>query len=279
MTGGAATVSEAFEVFPVPPFVALTTTLLFFTPAVVPVTFMLKVHEPLAARVAPVNDVAPAPAAAVIVPPPHVPVRPFGVAITIPVGKVSANAIPVSAIVFATGFVIVKLSEVDPFSATVAAPNAFAIVGGVFTVRLALAVFPVPPFVEPTAPVVFVKLPAAAPRTLTTMVQEAPAAIVPPDKITLPEFGEAPTVPVLQAPTNPFGAATTNPAGKLSVNATLVSAAVFPTGLVIVKVSEVVPFNPILAAPNAFIIDGGASTDRLADAVNPSRLPSMPPHS
>ncbi len=35
--GGATTVTEAFEVFPVPALVEVTWTLLFFTPAVVPV--------------------------------------------------------------------------------------------------------------------------------------------------------------------------------------------------------------------------------------------------
>jgi hypothetical protein len=54
------------------------------------------------------------------------------------------------------GFVIVKLKLVGLFNATDAAPNDFVIVGGEATVRLALAVLPVPPFVEVTLPVVLV---------------------------------------------------------------------------------------------------------------------------
>ena len=51
---------------------------------------------------------------------------------------------------------MLNVSDVVPFSGIVAAPNALAIEGGEATVRLALAVLPVPPLVEVTAPVVFV---------------------------------------------------------------------------------------------------------------------------
>ena len=46
-------------------------------------------------------------------------------------------------------------SVVVPFNGIVAAPNAFVIVGGLATDKLAVAVLPVPPFVEVTLPVVF----------------------------------------------------------------------------------------------------------------------------
>jgi hypothetical protein len=92
----------------------------------------------------------------VIVPPPQFPLSPFGVATTRPEGKLSVNATPVSEPALAIGLVIVKLSEVEPFRGIVAAPNDFAIVGGDATLRLAVAVLPVPPFVELTALVVFV---------------------------------------------------------------------------------------------------------------------------
>jgi hypothetical protein len=72
-----------------------------------------------------------------------------------PAGNVSANASPLSvALLF--GFDTVKVSEVVPFSGRLAAPNAFVIVGGLATVRFAVPVFPVPPLVEVTAPVVLV---------------------------------------------------------------------------------------------------------------------------
>jgi hypothetical protein len=46
---------------------------LFFTPAVVPVTFTLNVQFELAARVAPVSETVPVFCVAVIVPPPQDP--------------------------------------------------------------------------------------------------------------------------------------------------------------------------------------------------------------
>src|ERR1044071_4254353 len=104
------------------------------------------------------------PAVGVIVPVPHEPVRPFGVEITRPDGNASLNATPVSATVV-LGFVTVKLSEVEPFSGILAAPNALAIVGGPTTVTEAFDVLPVPPLVELTLPLLFFT-PAVVPCTL-----------------------------------------------------------------------------------------------------------------
>ena len=102
---------------------------MFFVPAVVPVTFTLNVHEPLAARVPPDRLTDPDPAVAVIVPLPHVPASPFGVETTRPAGNVSLKPTPVSAVP-ALGLVMVKLSEVDPLSAMLDAPNDLAMAGG-----------------------------------------------------------------------------------------------------------------------------------------------------
>jgi len=52
--------------------------------------------------------------------------------------------------------VIVKVSVVEPARPTDAAPKDFAMLGGAPTVRFAVAVFPVPPLVDVTEPVVFV---------------------------------------------------------------------------------------------------------------------------
>ena len=109
----------------------------------------LKLHEPLAASVAPDRLTVPLAAVAVIVPPPHVPERPFGVATTKPAGNVSVNATPVRE-VLALEFVIVKLREVVPLTPMVPAPNVLVIDGGDRTVNVAVDVFPVPPFVELT---------------------------------------------------------------------------------------------------------------------------------
>ena len=112
----------AVEVFPVPPLVELTVTLLVLVPSVVPWTFTLKLHEPLAAMVAPDRLTVPLPAAAVIVPPPHVPDNPLGVATTKPAGNVSVNATPVKE-ELVLAFVIVKLKEVVPLRAIVPTPK------------------------------------------------------------------------------------------------------------------------------------------------------------
>jgi hypothetical protein len=154
ITGAPTTVMLAFEVLPVPPSVEVIVTELFFTPAVVPCTLTETVQEALPARVPADRLTLPDPATAVAVPP-HVLLIPLGVATIRPAGRLSVNASPVSArLVF--GFVMLKVSEVVPFSGIVAAPKALVMEGGVATVRFAVAVLPVPPFVEVTAPVVFV---------------------------------------------------------------------------------------------------------------------------
>jgi len=89
------------------------------------------------------------PAVAVTVPLPQAPVSPFGVATTTPAGRLSVNAMPLSALaVF--GLVMVKLSVLLVFNATLVGLKLLLMVGGATTVRLAFAVFPVPPSVEVT---------------------------------------------------------------------------------------------------------------------------------
>jgi len=267
MLGGAITVMDALEVLPGPLSVAVTWTLLLSTPAIVPVTFTLNVQEAAPARVAPERLTADEPAAAVMVPPPHEPVRPFGVETTSPAGRLSVNAMPVKEDE-AFGLLMVKLSEVLPFRRMVAAPKDLVMVGGVATLRFAVAVLPVPPLVELTLPVVLVKFPEAVPVTFTVRMQLLPVAMVPPVSEILPEPATAVAVPP-QVLVRPFGVATTSPAGKVSVNATPFSATVLPAGLVMVKVRDVVPFSGIAAAPKALAIDGGATTLMLAEAVPP----------
>ena len=267
ITGGPTTVIDAFDVLPVPPSVEVTCTLLFFTPAVVPVTFIEIAHELLIANVPPDKLAEPAPATAVAVPP-QVLVNALGVATTRPAGRLSVKATPVSAIVLAAGLVMVKVREVDPFRAIEAAPNALVIVGAEATVRLAVAVLPVPPLVELTAPVVLVYCPEVAPVTFTTTVQEVFVAMVLPVRLMLPEPATAVAVPP-HVLVSALGVETTSPAGKESVNAAPVCATWLAAGLVMVKVSDVVPFSGIAAAPKALAIDGGATTLMLAEAVPP----------
>src|SRR5262245_19631086 len=95
MTGGPATVIEAFEVFPVPAFPDVTWTLLFLTLAVVPCTFTETVHDVAAARVPPESVMLPAPATGANVPP-QVLVVFGGEATTRPACRLSVKPIPVS---------------------------------------------------------------------------------------------------------------------------------------------------------------------------------------
>jgi hypothetical protein len=268
IVSGVVTVMELFEVLPVPASDEVTVTLLFFTPAVVPVTFTEKVQEVLGARVAPVKLTVEDAAVAVIAPPPQEPASPFGVDTTSPAGRLSVKATPVSAILFAAGFVMVKLRDVDPFSGIVEAPNDLVIVGGVATARLAEAVLPVPPLVDVTGPVVFVKAPDAVPVTFTVSAQLLLVPIAAPVSEMLPVAATAVAVPP-QVLVNPLGVATTIPAGSASVNATPACATEFAAGLVIVKVRLVVAFSGMLTAPNAFAMDGGATTEIDVEAVPP----------
>ena len=73
-----------------------------------------------------------------------------------PVGRMSFNVTVVSATVFTAGLVMVIVSVVVAFNGMVVGANTLATDGGATTVRFAVAVLPVPPLVELTAPVVFV---------------------------------------------------------------------------------------------------------------------------
>src|SRR5579864_205547 len=154
---------------------------------------------------------------------------------------------------------MVNVNDVVPFSGMLAAPKTLVIEGGVATVRLAEAVLPVPPFVELTAPLVLVYCPDAVPVTFTTRVQFVFTAMLPPVREILVEPATAVAVPP-QVFERPFGVETTRPVGSVSVNATPVSATVLAAGLVMVKVSVVIPFSGIVVGLNALAIEGGATT-------------------
>jgi hypothetical protein len=90
MDGGDATTNDADAALPGPPSSDDTApVVLSFTPAVTPCT--LTENEQLApgSRSPPTSEIVPDPATALIVPPPHEPLRPFGVATTRPAGNVS----------------------------------------------------------------------------------------------------------------------------------------------------------------------------------------------
>src|SRR5689334_17577396 len=120
-----------------------------------------------------------------------------------------------------------------------AAPKALVMDGGAATVRFAVAVLPVPPLVEVTAPVVLVNWPETAPVTVTLNWHCPPTTIVAPESA-IPVGAVVVRVPPQTAE---VPLATVNPVGSVSVNATPVRATAFAAGLVIVNVREVVAFR------------------------------------
>lgn len=217
MVGGLATTTLAEAVPPVPPLVDVTLpVVLFFVPAVVPVTLMEKVQLLLAETEAPVSATEPLPAVAVMVPPPQLPVRPLGVDMTRPAGMVSVKLTPVKSALELL-FWMVKVRDVEPLRGMFPAPNALMMTGGVNTVRLAEAVPPAPPSVEVTLPVVLFLMPAVVPVTFTEKVQLLLPARVAPVSETSAEPAVAAIVPPPQLPVRPLGVVMLSPAGKLSV--------------------------------------------------------------
>jgi len=114
-----------------------------------PVTLTEKVQEAFAASVPPDRLMTLVPCVAVMVPVPQEPVKPLGVEMTRPAGRVSLKETPLRAVV-RFGLLMVKLRDVEPFSGMLAAPNALVMAGGETTVREAFEVLPVPASVEVT---------------------------------------------------------------------------------------------------------------------------------
>ncbi len=92
---GPETIRVAVAVLPFPPSFEVTApVVLFCVPDVTPVTFKENEQEELAERVPAERLTLLDPAVAVIVPPPQVPVKPFGVATSCPDGRASVNPTP-----------------------------------------------------------------------------------------------------------------------------------------------------------------------------------------
>ena len=130
--GTASTFTLALEVLPVPPLVELTVTLLGFVPGVVPVTSTEKLQDAPPARVALARETRLVAAVAVIVPPPHEPVKPSGVETSKPEARLSVKLTPVSE-VLALGLVIAKLRVVLPFTGMLESPKFLVMLGGATT--------------------------------------------------------------------------------------------------------------------------------------------------
>ena len=157
------------------------------------------------------------------------------------------------------------------FSGIVAGAKALAIVGGVVTVKVAvLEVVPVPPFVELTAPVVLAYEPAVAEVTFTEIAQVAPGAALVPLVRPMEVLPAAPPVIVPpQVLVTPGVPATTRPDGKASLTARPVRATVLAAGFVIVRVRTELALIATLVGAKAFVIVGGISTAKVAEAVPP----------
>jgi hypothetical protein len=255
MTGGPTTVMVSDADSPFPPCMEVTTLVVFFsTPAVMLVTLTLNVQLAAALRIAPDRLMLADPATALMVPPPQLPVRLFGVETTRPEGSGSVNPSPLSATV-SFGLSIVNVRPVLVFNGVVADPNPSAIVGGATTVTLAEAVPPLPAL-EVTALVILFFTPAPSPVTFSENVQLAPPVSPAPDKLTLLEPATAVMVPPPQLPLELFGVAITKPSGNVSLNPIPVSETV-PFGLLMLNVRLVLAFSAMVAAPNPLPIVGG----------------------
>lgn len=183
--------------------------------------------------------------------------------VTVPVG-VPVPLVGASVAVKVTGWPTL-LGLAEDVSVVVVADAA-----GAFTVMVAVAVPPLPASLEVIADVVLTFVPVLVPATFIENVQEPLAAMVAPVRLALLPPAVAVMVPPPQDPERPLGVATTRPAGRASVNPTPVTL-VELLGLVMVKLSDVVPPTAIEDAPNVLAIVGAASafTWMLADAGPP----------
>ena len=259
---------KAAEVFPpVPPLVEVTfPVMLLIVPPAVAVTLTDMVHVPLAGAEPPLRLIVVAPAPVVKVPP-QVFVAPGVLATCMPVGNGSLTATPVSAVLL--GLVIVRVRVEVPPTTIVVGLKALAIDGLARTANVALAVRPVPPLVELTAPVVLRNDPAGVAVTLTDMAQlRLPLPVTEPP-VRLIEVSPAVAVNVPpQLLVAPGVLATCMPVGNGSLTATPVS--VVPLlGLVIVRVRVEVPPAGIDVGLKALVIVGAAMTVKVAEPVPP----------
>lgn len=199
--GGGSTFRLAEAVLPGPALVDVTVPVVFVrSPPMVPLTVTLNVQELLTPIVAPESVTLLEPAVAVMVPPPQVPFKPLGVARISPGGNESLKPTPVSAAVFAAGFVMVNMSEVVPLMPIFSAPNALLMTGGTIPARVADAGAPAPPSADVTADVVMLCDPLAVSSRFTLNVHEAPPFRVAADKLILPPPAAALMVPPPHVP-------------------------------------------------------------------------------
>jgi hypothetical protein len=242
-TGGAATFNVAEACKLIPPSVELTMTLFVFCPVVVALTLTLTAQEPPADAIAPPVKLMLVAAATAVNVPPQVLVAIGAASTSRPAGKVSVKLRPESPFGLAAGLVMVIVKVEMPPTCTPVGEKAFAMVGGMKTLSVALAVPPIPPSVELTLPVVLSFAPTLVALTLTLIAQELPGvAIAPPDSVMLVFVAAGENVPP-QVLVAAGVVSTSTPAGNVSLTEMPVKPPGLLAGLVMVIVSVLVPFT------------------------------------
>ena len=226
-------------------------------PVFAPVAVTLKMHELLRAMLAP-ESVMPVGLVRVTVPPPQSVALALGT--VSPTGRVSVKPTPVRVSGLLAGLVMVNVRPVVAFSAIGFGLKDVAMVGGASTLRPAEAVFPAPPLVDVTFPVVLVNEPAAAPVTVTLKLHVPAARTMPPENVMV-DGAVSVTVPPPQSEALAFG--TVKPLGRISVKPTPVSA-IDALGFVMSKFRDVVVPSGIEVGVKLMASDGGeiAAADR-----------------
>ena len=193
-----------------------------------------------------------------------------GVATTIVPGNGSVNPTPVKvAPAFVFGLFKVNVKVVVPPLGMEVGRNAFEILAGAITNRVAVDGGPVGPLLE-VGVAVFVFSPAVVPVTFTVTVQLALAAREGIFRVKEVAPATGAKVPVQEIV--PTGVeATTRPAGKVSVNPTLarVPVAASVLGLVIKNVAVEIPLTGILIGSKVFRSVGATRTVSFAKAGGP----------
>jgi hypothetical protein len=151
-------------------------------------------------------------------------------------------------------------------SSTIVDSAGIALNGADLTVTDALAVEPVPPFVELTLPVVLFAVPGVLLVMLSTAVHVTPGLMVAPLKVIVDAPATGAKVALGQFVVALGGDATVMPAGSVSLKLMPLSGTEFAAGFPSVNVSVVVPPAFIDAAPNAFAIVGAPLTVNVAVA-------------
>ena len=207
------------------------------------------------------------PATAAMEPPPHDPVRPFGVATATPAGKPSVNATPVSGVLL--GLVSVKDNADVPPTEMVAGEKPLVRVGadGGPTVRVAMAGAPGAASLDVMGDVILTCGPRVVPVTKAEIAQVAPGGnatklealmLLPPGAAVNTKV-HGPPVPITG------GFLRMTPTGRLSVNATPCSGTAL--GFVMVKTSVDGPPSEMVAGVKALVKVGGAGAVTVRVAV------------